>query len=226
MKMISNKIQIWLLAMTCTLFGACASNVSSLQTVVLEGGPQWKAGEPPERQDLAGHFAYTKNLFAEGRLIANGPTMDDFRGFYVYKVRDRAELDQITRDDPALRSGVLKLVGIETWSVGIENMGANVGSEPLFVLHYLPGARWKAGTEITKQDGFSKTIEYVTKYSETGKVLAAGLVSEMKARVILAAASIEQARSFANADPGVQSGLIKIDVKPWVPFMRQGALKK
>jgi uncharacterized protein YciI len=208
------------------VLAACTASAPPLQTVVLEGGPQWKVGEPPEKQDLASHFSYVKKLFGDGTLIANGPTMDDFRGLYVYKVKDRAELDQITNNDPALKSGVLKLVSVETWDLGIENMGASVGAEPLFVLHYLPGAKWRPNVAITKQEGFAKTIEYVTKYSEAGKVLAAGPVSDTKARVIMSAASAAAARAFADQDPGVLSGLIKIEVKPWAPLMRQSVARK
>jgi hypothetical protein len=58
------------------VLAGCAASAPPLQTVVLEGSPQWNAGEPPEKQDLTGHFAYTKILFADGTLIANGPTMD------------------------------------------------------------------------------------------------------------------------------------------------------
>lgn len=206
--------------------GACSSSPPPLQTVIYEAGPSWKAGLPPEQQDLQGHFAYMGDLFKRGELVANGPTLDDFRGFYVFKGDQRSRIESIATQDPGVRNGVLKVVSIGAWNVGIENLGASIGSGKLYVLEYLPGSNWDAGKPLDGQKDFSKTIDYVTNRFKQGGVLAAGPVSDRQARVILVAGDDAEAQRFVANDPSTASGLFQIKIKPWMPFQRQAATQK
>jgi uncharacterized protein YciI len=225
--MLNNLFKMTTAGVAAVVLTACSPTIPTLQTVVLQAGPNWKQGEPPEKQDLAAHFAYTKQLFDKGTLIANGPTLDDFRGLYVYQLSERALVEAIVKSDPGLLNGVLSLVEIQTWTPGIENFNAPLpAGQQLFVLHYLPGKSWQAGTTITKQPGFGDTVAYVTKQFDLGMVLAAGPVSETKARVILIARDLAAAQGFAAQDPGVLSSVMKIEVKPWQPFQRQAITRK
>jgi uncharacterized protein YciI len=200
----------------------CAAPATSLQAVVLEAGPNWRPNQPIERQDLGGHFAYAKSLFEQRLLIANGPTLDDQRGLYLYKVADRAAAESIVAKDPGVSNGTLRLARIEGWTLGIDQLGNAVrDGAALFVLEYRPGSAWAAGKGLDGQPGFAATVDYVTGRSKLGEVLAAGPVNERHARVIVAMADAAAARRFADADPGTSSGLFNIEVRPWLALQRQ-----
>lgn len=202
---------------------ACSTPIPAIQTVFLTAGPNWKANEAPDKQDLGSHFAYTKQQFQKGTLVSYGPTLDDMRGMYLYKVSDRAQAEALVKADPGVASGVLKLVDIETWTPGIQNFNAPLAAgQQLFVLNYLPGKNFQTGVHIAKQNGFADTVGYVTKSFDAQQVLVAGPVSETKARVIMMGKDLASVQEFAARDPGVASGLLKIEVKPWTPFQRQG----
>jgi uncharacterized protein YciI len=211
---------------TVSLFSACSTPTPSLQAIFLSAGPQWKQNEGPEKQDLGAHFAYTKQQFEKGALIAYGPTLDDMRGMYLYRAADRSQAEALVKADPGVASGVLKLVDIETWTPGIEKFSLpQAAGEQLFVLNYLPGKNFQAGLHITKQKGFGDTVDYVTKQFDAQRVLVAGPVSDVKARVIYMAKDIKAVQDFVAKDPSVLSGLLNIEIKPWAPFQRQGISK-
>jgi uncharacterized protein YciI len=213
--------------LAAVLLSACATPSPPLQAVVLEAGPAWRAGLPADKQDLAGHFAYAKTLFEQGLLVANGPTLDDQRGLYLYKVPDRAAVESIVAKDPGVSNGSLRLKRIDAWSLGINNLGQPVpAGGQLFVLDYLPGSAWAQGKNLDAQPSFSATVDYVTAASKRGEVLAAGPMGDRQARVIAAFSDASAARRFADEDPGAKSGLFKIEVRPWMALQRQALMTK
>ncbi|MGH9577915.1 MAG: YciI family protein [Terriglobales bacterium] len=194
-------------------------------TVSYAAGPNWIAGQPPEKQDLGEHFAYVERLFKSGMLLANGPTMDDFIGFYVYRTADAQEAASLVANDPAVKKGVLKLVDTATWEIMMDNLDAPVEGRKLYVVNYLPGPNWETGKAFQKQSKFEPTCGYLGAQFEQGQVLAAGPVSDERSRIIIAAADDNAAKDFMSRDPGVAAGQFKVEVKPWQAFNRQPANK-
>jgi uncharacterized protein YciI len=199
----------------------CASGPPPLHAITLEAGPNWKANTPPEGQDLIRHFKYMKDLFDQKRLVANGPTADDNRGFYLFRSDKQVDINEIVRNDPAIQSGVLKVTSISAWTLGIENMGADAAGNQVFILNYLPGPTWNAAVTLDKQPTFGDTVKYVTAAFDKGRVLAAGPVSDKQARSVFLAPNLASAQEFAKNDPGTASGLFAIEVKPWIVLQRQ-----
>ncbi len=56
-----------------------------------------------------GHLANIGKLAKDGKLIVAGPFMDDsnWRGLFILKCKDAAEVDTILKTDPAIASGRL-----------------------------------------------------------------------------------------------------------------------
>ncbi|MGH9577916.1 MAG: YciI family protein, partial [Terriglobales bacterium] len=85
---------------------------------------------------------------------------------------------------------------------------------------------WETGKAFQKQSKFELTIGYVDAQFKQGQVLAAGPVSDQRARIIIAAADDNAAKDFMSRDPGVAAGQFTVQVKPWQAFNRQSANRK
>jgi uncharacterized protein YciI len=68
-----------------------------------------RAGLEGEPDVLDAHWAYLRQLHAEGKLVVAGPSWvgDDPFGVGVFDLRDRAEVEAIVAADPAVTSGWL-----------------------------------------------------------------------------------------------------------------------
>jgi uncharacterized protein YciI len=62
-----------------------------------------------EERIVGEHFAYLRRLHSEGRLVLAGPSAvpGDSFGLCVYDQDDRAEVEGITAEDPAVTGGIM-----------------------------------------------------------------------------------------------------------------------
>lgn len=192
-----------------------------LHTITYAPGPAWDPKLPPREQDLAGHFAYVQDLFDDGVLLANGPFLDDGRGFYLHLSEQVADIDTIIEEDPAVVAGVLALEELGGWTLLLSQMGVDVGDDAFFVLNYTPGPQWERGTPLDQQPGIDEHLGYVVDAFEGGELLAGGPVDEASGRYIVALPDADAADAWAAADPTVVDGLFEVEIKPWLPLQRQ-----
>ena len=77
---------------------------------VLKRGPLWTPEETPEVARLqAAHVAYGRQLLASGKLILNGPVIDngDLRGVGVFRIDSLEEAQALSDADPSVQAGRL-----------------------------------------------------------------------------------------------------------------------
>jgi len=75
----------------------------------------YKAGpnrnQPPEEADKIQmeHLRYLLQLRAEGRILINGPVIDDaeMAGIAIFQTTDREEVKRLSEGDPAVKAGRL-----------------------------------------------------------------------------------------------------------------------
>lgn len=80
-------------------------------------GENWIDGVDPFEQDLGGHFAYMGQLVGEGVLVHGGP-LDRGNGSYamgVIRADSLADAREIMSHDPALQTGVYRLLALDRW---------------------------------------------------------------------------------------------------------------
>jgi uncharacterized protein YciI len=77
---------------------------------ILKRGPLWTPEETPEIERLqAAHLAHGQKLREAGKLILNGPLLDngDLRGVGIFRVSSLAEAQALSDADPAVQAGRL-----------------------------------------------------------------------------------------------------------------------
>jgi len=77
---------------------------------LLKRGPLWTPEETPEVERLqAAHLAHGQKLREAGKLILNGPLLDngDLRGVGIFRVSSLAEAQALSDADPAVQAGRL-----------------------------------------------------------------------------------------------------------------------
>jgi uncharacterized protein YciI len=90
-----------------------------------------------------------------------------------------------------------------------------------FVLFHSPGEKWKQGVSFREQPGVREHVQYMSSFIESKKLVIGGpFLDNSGGMMVMSAESREEAEKIANADPSVQNGLLKVDVKPWMAAMR------
>jgi uncharacterized protein len=77
---------------------------------LLKRGPLWTPEETPEVERLqAAHLAHGQKLHEAGKLILNGPLLDngDLRGVGIFRVSSLEEAQALSDADPAVQAGRL-----------------------------------------------------------------------------------------------------------------------
>lgn len=84
------------------------------RTIVLtEAGPEVAR----LRDHMQAHFAYMAEQMKSGKVMAAGPMQaQPLAGVSIFRSLDRAEVEEISRKDPFVVNGVLKITRIAPWS--------------------------------------------------------------------------------------------------------------
>lgn len=87
--------------------------------VLLRRGPSWTPAQTPETENIQKeHLAHLWHMGELGKLVIAGPfdEQDDegYRGMCLYKTETREEARKLAEEDPAVKSGRLK-VEVMAW---------------------------------------------------------------------------------------------------------------
>jgi uncharacterized protein YciI len=88
---------------------------------------------------------------------------------------------------------------------------------PLFAVEIKVGPKWDAGKPPQEQAFFREHSAHLRRLREAGSLVMGARYSD-KGLVILAAASLEQARALMAEDPSIGAGTFAIEVHPFAVF--------
>ena len=197
------------------MFAAVASAADYPFALLLRGSSAAAIDKEQAQKLQAGHMANINRMAEQGKLMAAGPMAEngDLRGIFVFEPGPQEEAEKLAAEDPAIQAGRLRMEWM-TWQTrpGIgASLNAAFRQDPktkmTMKVHYLAllrkGDGWVPGASLSFAEG---------------KYLAAGAVTghaEIAAILVLNAASVEEAKVTVAAEPVVQSGRLKPDVRPW-----------
>ncbi len=81
--------------------------MNSIFAICYSRGPNWVTGKPVFERPLQAHLAYMKTLRSQGRLLLEGPFIDDQGGLVVVIATGLDATAQAVADDPAIRCSVM-----------------------------------------------------------------------------------------------------------------------
>lgn len=204
-------------------------DLEQYQFGILRKGPAWTAESSPEVQTIqAGHMENIRRMASTGKLVAAGPLMDngDLRGIFIFKATAE-EATRLASEDPAIKSGRMVL-NLFAW-MGPKGIGASYieqyrrdpeGTKTTMTQYHLVLLRGRSGTSsqaMTQQLQIDH-LWNIRRMMDAGKMSAAGPFvngAELRGLFVLATASADEARAWAESDPAVRAGLLTVEIHPW-----------
>lgn len=93
-----------------------------------------------------------------------------------------------------------------------------------YVIVHSPGPKWRLGVPIFEQQGVHDHLAHFRKLLADGKLYMGGpFLDEHAGGMMIPAAGLAEAEivEFANADPAVAAGLLRVAVRRWLVGMKQ-----
>lgn len=90
------------------------------------------------------------------------------------------------------------------------------------VVFHRPGPKWQPGTPIFEQEGIADHIEHYRSWLDAGRLEMGGPFVDAGAggmMISTAGVDAEAIRAHAIADPAVASGLLTVEIRPWIVGM-------
>ena len=95
-----------------------------------------------------------------------------------------------------------------------------------YLVIHSPGPRWKTGAPIFEQDGVQEHIAHYRRWLDEGRLELGGpFLDEAGGGMMVPVAGIDEAtiRAFAESDPAIASGLLRVELRPWLVGMNAHA---
>jgi uncharacterized protein len=97
--------------------------------------------------------------------------------------------------------------------------------EPYYIAFLLKGERWNDTQGAEVADLVPRQLAFIREQVEAGRYLLAGPITDdgpLVGMSIIAAGNAAEALAIASADPGVQSGRLKVEVHPaFLPSLKE-----
>jgi len=85
-----------------------------------------------------------------------------------------------------------------------------------YILFHSPGPQWDDDVSFREQSGIGVHVGYMAGLLERGLIVMGGpYLDDSGGMMVSRASSLKEAESLAREDPGVQSGLLTVEVKAW-----------
>ena len=93
--------------------------------------------------------------------------------------------------------------------------------DPFYVMLHSPGPEWLPGTPFREQPEVGVHIAFMSGLLADGRLALGGpfLDDAGGGMAIVRAASLDEARQWAESDDSVRGGLLRVEVRPWMAAM-------
>jgi len=90
-----------------------------------------------------------------------------------------------------------------------------------FIAFHRPGPAWKADVDFLEQPGVDEHAAYYAAALGAGQIERGGPFLDASGGMMIFASHVTEAlaQEVAQSDPAVRSGLLLVDVKPWLPVL-------
>ncbi len=86
-----------------------------------------------------------------------------------------------------------------------------------YVMLHSPGPAWAKDIPFREQPGVETHVQYMAELLQQGLIVMGGpFLDDSGGMMISRSPTLEEAQQTANKDPAVQSGLLRVEVHPWM----------
>ena len=200
------------------------------QLVLLKKGPNAPATPPgPDDPMQKQHLAYLEKLNAEGVGVAIGAIADgsDLRGIAIMKTATAEQARQLAEADATVKAGrhaveIMTFLSPEGW---FRKPAKFLDVEQVYFGFLVEGPDRTQDAE-TAQRLQKEHLAYMNGQFEQGRLRVAGPITAnggtRRGIVVYRAASLDEARRYAEGDPMVKAGRLAVVLHPW--FLSKGIL--
>jgi uncharacterized protein len=175
------------------------------------------------------HLANLKKVMESGKGVIAGPIADEgrLRGILVLRVNSIDEARAVADADPAVKAGQLA-VEIHPWFAadGIMKPLFNPAELSTYYFGFLKkGQAWTAERTPETQNIQEGHMAHLNASGKSGKLVIAGPLGDngdIRGILVYKTATVDEARSIAEADPAVKAGRLRVELHRW--FVTKGAL--
>jgi uncharacterized protein YciI len=93
-----------------------------------------------------------------------------------------------------------------------------------FVVLHAPGPKWIAGKTLFDQPGVREHVEHYRKFLDAGKLAFGGPHMDSKGGGMMiptAGVTEDEITKYASEDPAVKSGVLLVEIRPWLVGMQK-----
>jgi uncharacterized protein YciI len=175
------------------------------------------------------HLANLKRIMESGTGVIAGPIEGDgrLRGILVLRVNSMDEARAIADTDPAVKAGQLAFE-IHPWYAADNIMKPLFNPADLAPYYFgflNKGPKWTPGQTPETQKIQEGHMAHLNASGASGKLAIAGPIGDngdIRGILVYKTATVDEARSIAEADPAVKAGRLVVELHKW--FVTKGAL--
>jgi uncharacterized protein YciI len=175
------------------------------------------------------HLANLRRIMEGGKGVIAGPVDGEgrLRGILVLRVDSVDEARAMVDTDPAVKAGQLA-VEIHPWFAadGIMKPLFNPAELATYYFGVLKkGQAWTAEQTPETQKIQEGHMAHLNASGKSGKLVIAGPLGDngdIRGILVYKTATVDEARSIAEADPAVKAGRLRVELHKW--FVTKGAL--
>ena len=201
--------------------GAAAGQqkMTTYQLVILKKGPGHGSGSDAVIKD---HVAHVYKLGADRLSMASGPFTDDggdIAGIHILKVESVDKAREILAGDPAVKAGVftVDVLPFMALDAGMRQWAAFPELETVYFGFLDSGPNRTQDAETAKRLQ-AEHLAFMDDQHKQGRLIFAGPFVDggvHRGLVIYRAASLDEARKWAESDPMVKVGRLAVDLHTW-----------
>lgn len=170
------------------------------------------------------HMANIRKLAAEQKLLVAGPFLDNtaLRGIFVFRAVSLEQVQEWVNTDPMVQAHHLATEIYGPWQADpglIHDPGATQKMEQYTLVLLKQGEKWNPNAQefagvMKRQETYTGELEAKGSLA-IGGTFPVGATGDLRG-VAIFRLSADEASKLANEAPVVTSGLIKLEIHPWI----------
>ena len=190
---------------------------------LLVKGPNFNPAETPQNASWGqGHIKHMLSLLESGRVVVAGPFTDDdrIRGVIVTTAASADEARSWAEADPAVKAGHFGVEVLQWYAA--KNVMKKPDTPLTPVIYYLAflkrGPKWTPESTPETNALQEAHMANIRSMAAAGKLVIAGPFTKAPPYAgvfVFKVATLEEAKSLAEADPTVKAGRLVAEIHPW-----------